>query len=225
MSSPIEVSIRSFWPFCGRPMRSGARKMKPMRICRQMWSRSWRARPSGWKSTLALMMHPSMAHSSKMVSTLEKWDDWHWSTEFLIECNILVIHWCEWIRVEQLLWQFHFVPEALYRLAEVDSRVSHFEQLEFHSEDSWRGGKNRHSTTGIHFDSHHKQSHANATIHYSAPNTCTAHACLHDCVYTARLWRNVGILSCLLDADAMFAEEKVVKSTGTSRSVKEIDKA
>ena len=167
MSSPIEVSIRSFWPFCGRPMRSGARKMKPMRICRQMWSRSWRARPSGWKSTLALMMHPSMAHSSKMVSTLEKWDDWHWSTEFLIECNILVIHWCEWIRVEQLLWQFHFVPEALYRLAEVDSRVSHFEQLEFHSEDSWRGGKNRHSTTGIYFDSHHKQSHANATIHYS----------------------------------------------------------
>lgn len=56
-----------------------------------------------------------------------------------------------------------------------------------------------------------------------ALNTCTARACLHDCVYTARLWRNVGILSCLLDADAMFAEEKVVKSTGTSRSVKEID--
>ena len=29
----------------------------------------------------------------------------------------------------------------------------------------------------------------------------------------------------MLDANAMFAEEKVVKSTGTSRSVKEADKA
>ena len=34
----------------------------------------------------------------------------------------------------------------------MDSRVSHFEQLEFHS---WRGGKNSHRTTDRHSDSHH----------------------------------------------------------------------